>query len=361
MTDYAARTVKTREDQIQFLRFIMFLFVCFFHTGMWGAFRYPDSNGAVSAVSFFFMLSGTLCGFYARDKQCEFSVKNITADVFRRGRKLYGLYFITTIFAIFWSDLPAMILSGRFSEVKQSLFQLGCHLLMIQSWFPQGYFSYNGISWYLSSLMFLYLLNLPLTALLKKIDSMPKRKWISIGGMVICFGLTTIYSYFSYTENAVFWHYIFPPARIGQYIFGAFLGYYIRSVKDRVYDGRMKLFFFTVTEIGALLFWLVSLYLCPMDSWHLRLVDWFLPNMLLLGIFFIGKGGVSRLFRMKGFVKLGNVSADCYLIHLIVYNLFIALSGVTPVSRLDNLLCVGFPLCFTLLLAFYFNGNKAQR
>lgn len=350
MADCSVVVGNKREDQIQFLRFVMFLFVFILHLSMPEV--YPVWNAAVSAVSFFFMLSGALCGYYAIGKRCELSVKNIAADTFRKARKQYGLYFITTIFTVFWSELPAVMVNFDFVGMKQPLLQLGRNLLMIQSWFSDGYFSYNGVGWYLSTLMFLYLLNLPLTVLLNKVDTMSRRGWISIAIMAACVGLTTIYSYVTNTENVHFWQYIFPPARIGQYVFAAFLGYSIRSLKQKIHGGSPARWVFTAAEIGAALFWFGSLYLTPM-SWRIRLVDGFVPNMLLIGVFLIGKGGISQLFRGKLFVKLGNISADCYLIHQIVIYLFFALSNASPQGKIAKVMCMGFCLCFTMAVALY--------
>lgn len=350
----SVKAAPKREDQIQFLRFIMFFFVFSFHAGLWGVYHYPDWNGAVSAVSFFFMLSGALCGFYAKEKKCELTVKNIASDVFRKAKKLYGLYFLTTVFSIFGSEIPDLIVSYRFSELKEPVFQLVRNLLMIQSWFPTGTFSYNGVCWYLSTLMFLYTLNLPLTVLLQKLGVMPRHKLISIIGMALCFGLTVIYSYYTDVEEIHFWQYAFPPARIGQYVFGALLGFYIRSIKDKICEGRLTWLFFTVAEIGTLLFWVFSLYHSPL-SWTNRLVDWFLPNMLLLGIFLIGKGGLSQLFRKKVFIKLGNMSASCYLTHQIIHFLFVTLSGIAMESRLEYLVCVVFSFLFTVAFSFFYD------
>ena len=355
MADCSVVIENKREDQIQFLRFVMFLFVFILHMNMPEV--YPTWNAAVSAVSFFFMLSGALCGYYAIEKNCHLSVKNIVSDTFRKAKKQYGLYFITTIFAVFWSELPALVVNFDFAGMKQPLLQLCRNFLMIQSWFPDGYFSYNGVGWYLSTLMFLYLLNLPLTALLKKINSMPHRGWISIIAMALCVAVTAVYSYVTNNEEVHFWQYIFPPARIGQYVFAAFLGYFIRSVKPKIRDGRTMWWTFTALEIGTVLFWLVSLYLTPI-SWRIRLLDGFVPNMLLLGVFLTGKGGISQLFRGKLFVKLGNLSADCYLLHQIVIHLFFTLSGVAPQGKIARLLCMGFCLWFTVMVAFYLDRIK---
>lgn len=355
MADSAVVIDNKREDQIQFLRFVMFLFVFVLHMSM--PELYPVWNAAVSAVSFFFMLSGALCGYYATEKKCRLSVKNFAADTFRKAKKLYGLYFITTVFAVFWSELPVAVAAFDFAGMKHPLIQLGRNLLMIQSWFPDGYFSYNGVCWYLSTLMFLYVLNLPLTVLIQKVNTMPRRGWISAAVMAVCVGLTAVYSYYTNTENVHFWQYIFPPARVGQYVFAAFLGFSVRVLKQKIHDGRATMYVFTAAEIGAVLLWFGSLYFAPM-SWHVRLVDWFVPNMLLIGLFMIGKGSISRLFRGKLFVKLGNISADCYLIHQIVIYLFFNLTDVSPQGKIAKVLCMGFCLWFTVAVAYFLDRNK---
>ena len=268
--------------------------------------------------------------------------------------KVFFLHFLTTIFATFFTDLPRLLIDGDFAAAFGPLKQLLVNLLMLQSWFPIAYLNYNGVSWFLSTIMFLYLFNLPLCALLNKIKDSKHRNWIFGTIILLCTALTCGYSYITYSGNIHFMQYIFPPARLGQYIIGMVLGFWLRIAKDSFTSCKSKTVFFTIAEVAVLAFWIASLFLSN-ESWRNRLVDWIAPNVLLIGVFIMGQGLVSRLFCFKPLVRLGDVSFECYLIHQVVIFAFTRLSNVSPNSNAANLGCIFICLCFTVLLALFLN------
>lgn len=151
---------------------------------MWTEKWFPHGNGAANAVSFFFILSGLVTGYSSFDKHISFSYSKTMEYVSKKLKKVYPLYFITTILAISYSDLAICIANHAFSDMKMWLIQLIKNLLLIQSWFQTGYFSYNGVGWFLSSIMFLYLLKVPITACASKIKENRNNILIFCG---ICF------------------------------------------------------------------------------------------------------------------------------------------------------------------------------
>lgn len=357
MVKRTGRTTDGRESQLQFLRFFAFMNVFILHIGKWRFVDYPAWNGAVSTVTFFFLLSGMLAGFKVYGREVEVSLRSVCADLWKKLRKIYPLHLLTTIFSLIYFQVPAQIVHDLYHSAG-SLIQLAKNLLLLQAWFPDGYMSYNGVSWYLSTLMFLYLLTLPMQALLVRIGKKQNHNAVFAAITLVLFLATVGYSYITYRyvpASAVhYWQYVFPPARIGQYFIGMMAGYMIRERKERGLPERTALF--TLGEALALTVWVAALLL-PEEVWYNRLVLWMFPNLILIGVFLMGQGALSRLFRLRPFVRLGDVSFACYLVHeCVIYGL----GKVEPVSDWGRLLCTGIALGYTLLIAFVLRGQKEK-
>lgn len=341
-----------RAEQLQFLRFLAFIHVFILHTESWQFYRYPAWNGGLSAVSFFIMLGGAVVGYSGWRKEITLSGSAVAKDMVKRIRKIYPLYFLTTCLAICFSEIPTAVLSHDRMALMQPAKQLLRNLLLLQSWFDNGYFKFNGVGWYLSTTMFLALFNLPILVLLKRMEKQ-ERPWLWYGGLLLAGGaFTAVYSVLTYAGDVHFLQYIFPPARLGQHLIGITLGFALRSVQERIPE---KTGLFTLAEAGALVFWVGSLYLFA-ESWHNRVADWVLPNALLIAAFLPGKGALSRVFRWKPLVRLGDVSFECFLVHMFLILSYGALIEVQPVTDLGKLF--SSLLCFflTVLLSLQLNG-----
>ena len=356
MVKRADKVTDNRESQLQFLRFLAFLNVFVLHISSWRTDGYPAWNGAVSAVTFFVMLSGILAGYSSYGKKVELSLGAIGKDIRKKFRKVYPLHVITTFCGLIYVGLPAQLMYDL-SNCADELIQLARNLLLIQSWFPVGYMSYNDVSWYLSTLFFLYLLNIPLQALLCAVGKKQRHNGIFTAMMLVLLLATAGYSYLTYTSGYVtdvhFWQYVFPPARIGQYFIGMIAGYMLRERKERGLPRKTALF--TIAEVLSLGLWVCALL--TGESWYSRLVWWIFPNLLVLVVFLLGQGWVSKLFRFSPLVRLGDVSFECYLVHACVLD---ALAGMEPFTDWGRLVCIGISLGFTLLLAFYLHGKPRK-
>lgn len=238
--------------------------------------------------------------------------------------KVYPLYLITTLYPLLTSDMTEWIVAGNYAALLPELKQLGKNLLFLQSWFTEGYFSFNGPSWFLATMMFLYLFNLPAIWLLNKVG---KRRWhipVLVCAMGGVWAMLIVYCYSTQNWDVAYWHYIFPPARMGEYFVGMIFGYLIRELgpKLRMDGKKWKKLAFTLLEIAVLLYWFRCLSRLG-NFWRNHSERWMVPNLLLLGVFTLGGGWISDLFRRRPLVRLGDVAFECFLIH----NLFILQYG----------------------------------
>lgn len=358
MTDYTSLPVKAerkREDQLQFLRFLAFLNVFIAHAEVWLFFSYPASHCSKSAVSFFFILSGGLTGYAGFGKERKLSIGAIGANMGKKLRKLYPLYFVTMLVPVLFSELPEQLAALDFVSAKAMLVQLGKNLLLIQSWFTEGYFSINGVGWFLSTLMFLNLWNLPALWLLNRLYRHPRGRYLLPVGLVGFLGITVVYCYVTQGWDMEFFHYIFPPARLGEYFSGMILGFLLARFKSNIGSGSRNKLLFTVLEAAALAYWFLSLSR-PGNYWRNHIVSWMIPNLFLFAVFLIGKGWISEVFRWNPLVRLGDVSFECFLIHNLIIIWFLQANPLHQISRLGS--AIAFMTCLLLSVFLSFMLNK---
>lgn len=348
---------RSREDQLQFLRFLAFLNVFITHGEQWLFFPYRATFSALASVSFFFMLSGVVSGYSLVGKNVVPSVGNIMAFLWKKIRKVYPLYFLTTMFAVMFSNIPGLIMQCDFASLRASLIQLSKNLLLIQSWFPKNAHSFNTVGWFLSVLVFHYALTLPLAWLLNKLNS-SKYRLLLLPGLFAAIGVGIVfYCYTIRGDRMSFWHNQFPPARLGEYCLGMIMGFIARQDKKKLPQGKFWRIVFTVLEVAVLLFWYYSLGR-PGNYWRHKTVSWLIPNVLVLAVYLAGQGWVSGLFRRKELVYLGDISFECYLLHQLVLMRFaINLSGIDQ-SVPGNVFVFLFSLLFSVLTASFLHGKR---
>lgn len=174
-----------------------------------------------------------------------------------------------------------------------------------------------------------------------------------------------MYGFFISQKDMAYWDYIFPPARLGEYFGGFFLGCIVRLLmgggqkhKNGCCDRAAILdkIFFTFLELFGLVFWIIQMY-TPTDTLNFWIAHWLLPNYLLIGIFMFGKGYVSKLFSMQLFKKLGNISYECFLIHQPIIIIYSMTSGVYAISNKGNIFSLLYCLILTVLIAIFIKQN----
>ena len=336
-----------RAEQLQFLRFLAFGLIFLWHADYWVPEWFPHGNGAVNAVSFFFILSGLVTGYSSFQRENFFSVHGIVHFMWRKVKKVYPLYFLTTIFTVCYSKIPFLIAKHDNIALRDEMVQLLKNLFLMQSWFPNGYFSYNGVGWFLSTVFFLYLITVPLLFCASKIKQLHRN--IEAFGFILGLSvmITILYCYLFRSFNLEFWEYVFPLAHIGEYVAGISLAYILRLVMNKISDSFWIVILFSIAEIVALVLWITVMYFGG-RGWSGRIVQWFMPNLILVGIFTIGKGRVSRFFRVPILRRLGDISFECFLIHQIVIQIFRMISGIMENTVEGNVFSLFF--CFTVTI-----------
>lgn len=354
----ASPTRTGREDQLQFLRFWAFfnVFVC--HGEQWLFFKYPTSHCSTAAVSFFFMLSGLVTALVSYNKDVRLSWREEGKYLWRKVKKIYPLYLFTTLYVFLYTNTES--LTALF-DVQRFPGQLVRNLLLVQSWSAEGALSYNGVGWFLSTLMFLSVFSLPVMFLLNKINRRPKGWLLLSGALAGTLFLTAVYCYLTKNLDMGYWQYIFPPARMGEYLGGMLLGMLVCTLKPHLKQGNTVRIVFTVLEVGALGYWFFMLSRAG-SPWRSRIFTWLLPNLVLIGVFTCGMGWVSSLFRWKPLVCLGDISFECFLIHNVFLVQYAVVHGNETLSQSENaavfLFCLGMSILLALLIHKFPENRK---
>lgn len=341
---------------LQSLRLIAFLYIFSFHAGN----LFPQSLkeffnvgiGAEWAVSLFIVLSGFLLGYRIDDLNYTFSFKSIFEYMKRKIKKIYPLFFITTCLAI--PRIPLTTLNLRIHYSKLFL----TTILLLQSW-TDNYLCFNGVTWFLSTIIFLYLLSIPIICLLKKQNK--KHGIILLTVEIISFLILAILwdkIIFIKKLDLCRYSYVFPISRISEYIIGILSGVIFVKYLNKFNQNKTIKEYIIFTILELLSFFIVWLLIKNRISYWKGLGwAWIIPNALLITITALNNGFFSKILSIKPFTILGNITFEAFLIHqLAIDYLKFDMGNATKLKY--------FPYCFILTMVFlisYFINKKNSK
>ena len=287
----------------QGIRVIAMMMIFFYHcVGLMNEgvsiliYRYFFYDGQF-VVILFFILSGILTYLSIEKHTEEYKLKYSFCFAVKKIARMYPVYIITLIFIIAFN----VNLLKNFGRLIISIF-------LIQSYIPNSeiYFSFNGGAWYLSSLLFSFLLAITFYKIINKL-----RLKQSISYMIIIYLiqvlLVIVFMKFKISHWLI---YINPFMRSFQFFMGMLL---VKIIKGN------KICITTKTEIISVI-GLVSAYLLGRYvNISFRYGVYYIPFILLvLYVFYFQKGIISRILSNKIFLKLSKISFEFYMIHHVI-------------------------------------------
>lgn len=292
------------------LRGLFALVIFFHHIGLCPA-------GGDFGVSFFFIASGFLisCGYGERVLDKSFGIKGFLK---KRARKIYPFHIVCLLITIGMGYWALTLKSG-------TVFVLNAALL--QSWIPKGdiYFSGNPVSWFLSDIMVCYLL----FPYLYRMASFVVRSWDTNGiGMkiktlltaIISIGVYLIYIYLVPARMATGLIYIWPLARIPDFIIGIGCAVIYQKRAFGMVGSNGRILSTTLMECGAIAMSILCVWLWGLLPERFSLVClWWLPVTLLIMTFIRPEQGwIGRLLACRVSQAMGRISFSFFLIHVLV-------------------------------------------
>lgn len=303
-----------RIEVFQSFRFIAFLLIFIWHLN--GYMGISVTSHAQIAVSFFIIISGFLNCIYIENDSNYNSNVNYLRKMFNYARtkikKIYPLYIVTIILFIPLS-FKNLVLESNVSIIIYMLCVIA-NIFLLEAWFPKNFDSISYAGWYLSILVFLQFITIPLNDLYKRVHSKINSNILIIAAVFILFLMYTIF-----VGNEFYFYYNFPLYRIFEYFIGFILGkmYLNGEYKKMFCDKKLSTFIEIITILVCLIVY--NLFYSS-SNYGVHSVVEMLVIMTIIFVFSHEAGYISNLLKNKFLINSGNISGELYLIH----NLFIA-------------------------------------
>lgn len=287
-----------RIDSLTGLKFIAILIIFWWHSSI----PSPSFDIGARACEFFFVSSGFLVMYNYYYKEIPFSWTSSISYYLTKVGKMWPLHFLGFI--------AAAILKRNYS--LEMLYKGVLNLFCIQSWSAKVdvSMSYNGVSWYLSCLLFCYFMTPFLVNVLRK----AKHKGIFfLITFIIRFFIEFVVNTTSDTVLNVFLH-TNPFVRLLEFTMGMFMAIALIQEKNSC-KGKI---FGTVIESLSLI--LIVVVACFFGNDLYRAIYVLLFCLL---VYIIGgeRGYLSRILSNKLFLTAAKFQFEFYMIHQIVIGL----------------------------------------
>ena len=320
-----------RANSLNVLRLglIFVIFIC--HTDDFLPARIGYYAGTLTgyALQLFFMISGFCCMLSA------FNNPQKTLPYFwRHVKKIYPMHFIAYLAMLF------LILCGYYEltasqVVKQSILTLA----FLQAWIPSEEYIYsiNGVAWFLSALMFCYLLTPLLSRVLRKCASYAL--WGAIALPIMQLAYVEIFNYWGFEGGMCFTN-VAPPFRFLEYATGACLAVvYLRRREQRTLSRS------SFVQIAALILYFALFYGPKNTIGYTRYFVF--ANMFLMCSWVFVDGIVTDIGSNRVIARMAAEILPFYLIHDIAGKA-VRLFVYSPVFDERPLFSFGLWLCILL-------------
>ncbi len=318
-------------NSLQGLRFIAFLLIFIYHLN--GYFGQTTFNFARVAVTFFFVLSG-----FVSMLKIDSHIKDIKGNTLKQSfiyaknkiSKIYPLYIISlTIF------IPLSVKNLVLEEGMNSLLyivMLVINIFLLESWIPYKFDNIAYAGWFLSTLMFLNFITIPLRKLMLKLNKNDNvlKNFILI---IICIFFLFLYSIIVPRNNDIYFFYCFPLYRIFEYFLGMILAsIYMKTKENKLLNNKsiMLTIIFTILEVVVIFqtYKNSSIYL---SRGFVSSLSDIVCSMFFIFVIMYEKGIISKLLILKPMVFMGDISGEMYIIHNIMTAYFLGiLSRILP-------------------------------
>ena len=267
---------------LQSLRFVFVMLIFLSHFGYKEI--TPLDAGGDCGVAFFFLLSGYLLSI-GYGKRISDGTFHFAAYMKRRIMKFYPLHLLCLV--------GILVISHSAIDLRVVL-----NVLLLQSWVPDSfyYFSCNSVSWFLSSLMFSYLVF----------------PWVyrhQSRGLTACVlaGYVAVYLLTPYDKvNAIL--YVHPMVRFVDFYLG------MQLARWQVKIGKAEWAEWVEWVMVPLLLIAIVVYPGVDEKWRNAPLYWMVLLPFIL-VFAQQRGIISRLLKSRVMLWLGSVSMPFFLTH----------------------------------------------
>lgn len=284
-------------------------------------------------VSFFFVLSGFIIAYNYQEKLLTKATTKRTFWVARVAR-IYPLHLLTLLIAACIGGY--VYYSGTLDWLKHFV----ASTFLLQSFFPSAdyFFSFNSPSWSLGCEQLFYFC-FPLI-----IPFISNKRYLLIT-LLVCLVIMLAGMALTPEEQIKAYWYVNPITRLPDFLVGVLLYQFYQSLSHRNISYSTG----TILETGAvILFLLFYLGAADIPKVYRYSCYYWLPVSVLILIFALQKGGISRLLSNRLLIIGGEISYSFYLIHLFI---ILTYSKMAALYQWPTQWIISVPIIFCITIA----------
>lgn len=291
------------------LKFVAMLLIVWWHIG--------KPSGKIDlgarACEFLFVVSGFLVGYNYFHKGMPDKISFCFKYTFNKLKKFWPLHFFCLL-AYMILNFRTCILGFNLQQIPTLL----ANIFLLQAWSPDVggvAFSYNGVSWFLSALIFCYFISPWLITFIKKKKvAIPLFIFIALLRVYIDFCCANSCNIFKFSIHTS------PIVRALEYFMGMLMVPVFFWIKEKIPQKRFVTVIATILEVGLL----IALYFVMRNFNSV----WNRSNFVLIFcaiVFFFAfdLGYFSVLCSNKYVLQIANIQLEVYLLQFIVNGYFV--------------------------------------
>ena len=295
-------------------------------------------------VTFFFMLSGFVLYYSYSNRIKSINFSESINWIVSRMKKLYPIHIITFMMSIFirWEWISEFEITDIINKALLNIF-------LLQSLSRKHIFTFNGLSWFLSTTFILYILAIPLMLLIKKIKFKKLHNLI-----LLILVLQNIVIFINNSQKYELSLYTSPFFRVFDFAIGMIIAKkFIDEYKD---DAKYK--YYSFYEFGILILFSIMYIITLVSSAKLEYALSYYSPIFVLGIYIFAheKGFISKLLCNEVLQKIAKFSFEFYMVHELILILFRNVFENLTYHWLIKNIIISIPsLIISLLLAIVLN------
>ena len=140
-------------NSLQGFRFLGFLLIYLTHAGwiLWSDYTYFAFG--TRGVEIFFVLSGYLVAYNYSNAEFEYDLKSSFLYMLSKAKKFYFLHMLTFLILLCRMERHGFTYPSGLSGFVRDVF---LNITLLKSWYDPSKFTFNGVTWFLSSILFIY-------------------------------------------------------------------------------------------------------------------------------------------------------------------------------------------------------------
>lgn len=351
----------------QGLRLVACLMVFLLH---YGCCNQRFDCAATWAVSCFFMVSGFL-----RGRKYMIGSASSTAEVrsirewlvdgccfaWNKIRALYPLHIVLFIMCIPFQEIVSTVTEKGMRSVLFWISAFGLDVSLTKSLIPKHYFTFNQVSWFLSTYAMLCILTPWMLHKASCFIKMDRRNVMVARGMsllaaFVAWGWIYSFSCWKFGWNIEYCSYVCPLGRLSEYVGGIILGMMSHAFYDWFFNSGHKVWqvvavYFAVPCCVAVIGGFAYGHFLP--EWMMRSCVWIIPNLLLCLLLGAGRSHdpISVALSFWPIAALGGLSNYFYLLHNVIIR-YCSRYGVLGRIGIDNNVGLILIIALTFLLSW---------